>query len=140
MSNALGLLAGLRRARVIDLSQILEEHMPHFPTHSKFFHNLWGSYWHGGPSLSYQLVMHEHHGTHVDAPAHFLSDAQPEAQVTIERVPVTRLLGRGARLNCPGMKAGDYVSKSHLIDWQGQHGALEAGIPSQLLWIGKGTR
>jgi hypothetical protein len=29
--------------------------MPHFPTHSKFFHNLWGSYWHGGTSLRYQL-------------------------------------------------------------------------------------
>jgi kynurenine formamidase len=127
MSNALDLLAGLRRARVIDLSQVLEEHMPHFPTHSKFFHNLWGSYWHGGRSLSYQLVMHEHNGTHVDAPAHFISDAQPEAHVTIERVPVARLLGRGVRLNCQGMKAGEHVSKSRLIDWEGQHGALEAG-------------
>jgi len=127
MSNALDLLAGLRRARVIDLSQVLEEHMPNYPTHSKFFHNLWGSYWHGGRSLSYQLVMHEHNGTHVDAPAHFISDAQPEAHVTIERLPVTRLLGRGVRLNYQGMKAGEYVSKSRLIDWEGQHGALEAG-------------
>jgi kynurenine formamidase len=127
MRNALDLLAGLRRARVIDLSQVLEEHMPNHPTHSKFFHNLWGSYWHGGRSLSYQLVMHEHNGTHVDAPAHFINDAQPEAHVTIERVPVTRLLGRGVRLNYQGMKAGEYVSKSRLIDWESQHGALEAG-------------
>ena len=127
MSNALDLLAGLRRARVIDLSQVLEEHMPNYPTHSKFFHSLWGSYWHGGRSLSYQLVMHEHNGTHVDAPAHFISDAQPEAHVTIESVPVARLLGRGVRLNCQGMKAGEYVSKSRLSDWEGQHGALEAG-------------
>ncbi len=127
MRNALDLLAGLRRARVIDLSQVLEEHMPNYPTHSKFFHNLWGSYWHGGRSLSYQLVMHEHNGTHVDAPAHFINDAQPEAHVTIERVPVTRLLGRGVRLNYQGMKAGEYVSKSRLIDWESQHGALEAG-------------
>jgi kynurenine formamidase len=127
MSNALDLLAGLRRARVIDLSQVLEEHMPHFPTHSMFFHNLWGSYWHGGRSLSYQLVMHEHNGTHVDAPAHFISDAQPQAHVTIENVPFARLLGRGARLSCQGMKAGEYVSKTQLIDWESQHGALEAG-------------
>ena len=42
------LLNSLRDARVVDLSQTLEEHMPQFPTHSKFFHNLWGSYWHGG--------------------------------------------------------------------------------------------
>jgi kynurenine formamidase len=127
MSNALEALAALRHARVVDLSQTLEEHMPHFPTHSKFFHTLWGSYWHGGRSLSYQLVMHEHNGTHVDAPAHFISDAKPEAHVTIEQVPVTRLLGRGAHVRCHGMQAGQYVSKSHLVDWEGEHGALEPG-------------
>ena len=42
------LLNSLCGAWIIDLSQTLEEHMPHFPTHSKFFHNLWGSYWHAG--------------------------------------------------------------------------------------------
>jgi kynurenine formamidase len=77
VSDVSTLLAKLRELRVIDLSQTLEEHMPHFPTHAKFFHNLWGSYWHGDRSLSYQLVMHEHNGTHVDAPAHFISDANP---------------------------------------------------------------
>jgi kynurenine formamidase len=35
------LLNSPRDARIIDLSHILEEHMPHFPTHSMFFHNLW---------------------------------------------------------------------------------------------------
>ena len=67
------LVNSLRAATIVNLSQTLEEHMPHFPTHSMFFHNLWGSYSHGGRSLSYQLVMHEHNGTHVDAPAHFIS-------------------------------------------------------------------
>jgi kynurenine formamidase len=127
MSQALDALEALRHARVIDLSQTLEEHMPHFPTHSKFFHTLWGSYWHGGRSLSYQLVMHEHNGTHVDAPAHFISDAKPEAHVTIEQVPVGRLLGRGVHVNCQGMKPGEYVAKSHLVDWESRHGAIEAG-------------
>ena len=114
MSNSLALLPALRNARVIHLSQTLEEHLPHFPTHAKFFHNLWGSYWHGGRSLSYQLVMHEHNGTHVDAPAHFVSDAQPETHVTIERVPVARLLGRGVHVNCQGMKAAEYVRETRL--------------------------
>lgn len=127
MSNSLALLPALRNARVIDLSQTLEEHLPHFPTHAKFFHNLWGSYWHGGRSLSYQLVMHEHNGTHVDAPAHFVSDAQPEALVTIERVPVACLLGRGVHVNCQGMKAGEYVSRDQIAAWESEHGVLEAG-------------
>jgi kynurenine formamidase len=119
--------SALRNAEIVDLSQTLEEHIPHFPTHSKFFHNLWGSYWHGGRSLTYQLVMNEHNGTHVDAPAHFISDAKPAAHVTIDRVPAGRLLGRGARIDCRQMKEGDYVSAEQVKSWEDQHGALEAG-------------
>jgi kynurenine formamidase len=118
------LLNSLRHARIVDLSQTLEEHMPHFPTHSKFFHNLWGSYWHGGRSLSYQLVMHEHNGTHVDAPAHFISDAKPQSHRTIDQVPVDFLMGRGVHLDCCCCKEGDYVSKRHITDWESRHGAL----------------
>jgi kynurenine formamidase len=121
------LLEALRQARVVDLSQTLEEHMPTYPTHSKFYHNLWGSYWHGGRSLTYQLVMNEHNGTHVDAPAHFVSDAKPQAHVTIDQVPLTRLMGRGARLDCRSFKAGEYVPRSYITNWEAEHGALQAG-------------
>jgi kynurenine formamidase len=121
------LIESLRGARVIDLSQPLEEHMPNFPTHSKFFRNLWGSYWHGGRSLNYQITMNEHNGTHVDAPAHFISDSKPHAHTTIENVPLTRLMGRGVRLDCRGMKEGDYVSKDFVTAWESKHGAIEAG-------------
>jgi len=121
------LLASLRGARLIDLSRTLEEHMPSYPTHSKYFHCLWGSYWHGGRSLTYQLVMNEHNGTHVDAPAHFISDAKPHAHVTIENVPLTNLIGRGARLQCRGFKENDYVPKSFVTAWEAKHGVLQAG-------------
>ena len=127
MNDLSTLVATLRGAKVIDLSQTLEEHMPHFPTHAKFFRNLWGSYWHGERSLHYQLVMHEHNGTHVDAPAHFISDTKPQAHVTMERVPVASLVGRGARLDCGGMKEGDYVSKDFIQAWEARHGALGRG-------------
>ena len=120
------LLEIVRDARLVDLSQTLEEHIPNYPTHSKFFHELWGSYWHGGRSLTYQLVMNEHNGTHVDAPAHFISDAKPRAHVTIEQVPAQRLLGRAARLDCRHLKAGDYVSKDFVTAWETGHGELRA--------------
>jgi kynurenine formamidase len=77
--------------------------------------------------LSYQLVVHEHNGTHVDAPAHFLKNARPAAHVTIERVPLSQLLGRGARVDCRDLKAGEYVSKGRLEEWESSHGAIEAG-------------
>jgi len=127
MTDHSNLIAGLRSARVIDLSQTLEEHMPSYPTHSRYFHDLWSSYWHGGRSLTYQLIMNEHNGTHVDAPAHFISDAKPDARITIENVPLTRLIGRGVRVECRGCKEGDYVSKALVTDWERQHGTLQAG-------------
>jgi kynurenine formamidase len=129
MTELVRTLETLRGARMVDLSQTLEEHIPNYPTHSKFYHNLWGSYWHGGRSLTYQLVMNEHNGTHVDAPAHFISDAKPQAHVTIENVPLTRLIGRGVRLDCRGLKEGDYVTRSFITEWEEQHGAIrEADI------------
>jgi len=127
MPDLESLLASLRAARVIDLSQALEEHMPSFPTHSKFHRNLWGSYWHGDRSLHYQLVLSEHNGTHVDAPAHFISDAKPEAHVTIDQVPAGRLIGRGVRLDCREFGEGDYVGGDFITRWEGQHGAIQAG-------------
>ncbi len=125
--NTAEIASALRAARVVDLSQTLQEHMPHYPTHSKFFHNLWGSYWHGSRSLTYQLVMNEHNGTHVDAPAHFISDAKPEAHVTIDRVPVGALVGRGVKLDCRKMHEGDSVSREFIVRWEAEHGALKAG-------------
>ena len=121
------LISSLRQARVVDLSQTLEEHMPNFPTHSKFFHTLWGSYWHGGRSLSYQLLMNEHNGTHVDAPAHFVTDANPEAHKTIEQIAPGHLIGRGVRLDCRGSREGDSISATFITEWEAQHGAIDAG-------------
>jgi kynurenine formamidase len=126
VSDVPALLSKLRDLRVIDLSQTLEEHMPHFPTHAMFFHNLWSSYERGGRSLHYLLAMHEHNGTHVDAPIHFLKNAPPDAHVTIERVPLTQLMGRGVRVDCRDTKAGEYVSKSQLQEWEASQGPIQA--------------
>lgn len=127
VSDVFALLEKLRGRRVIDLSQTLEEHMPHFPTHSKFFHNLWSSYDRGGRSLHYLLVMHEHNGTHVDAPIHFLKNAKPDAHVTIDRVPLTQLMGRGVRVDCRGTQAGEFVSKRQIEEWERRYGSIQAG-------------
>jgi kynurenine formamidase len=126
MIDISGWLETLRHARAVDLTQTLEEHAPHYPTHSKFYHNLWSSYWHGDRSLTYQVTMNEHSGTHVDAPAHFISDAKPAAHVTIDRVPPTRLLGRGVRIDCRKFQAGETVPEAAVADWEKSHGNLNA--------------
>lgn len=121
------LAESLRGARIIDLSQTLEEHIPSHPAHSKYFHNLWGSQQLGGRSLMYQITMNEHNGTHVDAPAHFLIDPTPEALVTIENVPLGQLIGRGVHLDCRSFKEGQFVSKEFVTAWEAKHSPLAAG-------------
>jgi kynurenine formamidase len=124
MANLSAWLDTLLGFRLVDLSQKLEEHAPHYPTHSKFYHNLWGSYWHGDRSLTYQVTMNEHSGTHVDAPAHFISDAKPAAHVTIDRVPLSQMMGRGVRIDCRDFKAGETVPESMIGAWEKDHGKI----------------
>lgn len=118
------LLLALRKATIIDLSQTLEERMPNSPNHSKYFHNLWGSYELGDRSLNYQLSMSEHSGTHVDAPAHFISRAQEGSHVTIENIPLSRFMTRGVKIDCRSFVEGDYVSRKYIADWECKYGRL----------------
>jgi kynurenine formamidase len=127
MTTVDDLLAALKTVRVVDLSQPLEEHIPNYPTHSKFFHDLWSSYDYGDRSLTYQLLMNEHNGTHVDAPAHFISAAHPAAHVTIDDVPVSRLIARGARLDCREFREDELVPASFIKGWEQSHGRIQAG-------------
>ncbi|MGH9326795.1 MAG: cyclase family protein [Terriglobia bacterium] len=127
MSETTTLLHALENSQCVDLSQSLEEHMPHYPTHSKFHHTLWNSYWHGDRSLTYQLLMNEHAGTHVDAPAHFISDAKMDAHVTIDQVPLRSLIGRGVRLDCRKFRAGEYVPQADIEDWEAKRSPIQAG-------------
>jgi kynurenine formamidase len=64
----------LSSCEVVDLTHSLAEGMPAHPEHSRYFHQLWNSYWHGDKSVTYQILLNEHSGTHVDAPAHFITD------------------------------------------------------------------
>ncbi len=127
MADVSALCEALNGMRLIDLSQPLEEHMPHYPTHSKFCHPLWSSYQFGDRSLTYQLLMNEHNGTHVDAPAHFMSEAHPDAHVTIDRVPLRQLIGRGVRLDCRRFREGESVPAGLVKEWERSHVPIERG-------------
>ena len=67
----------LSTCAVVDLTHPLQEGMPAHPEHSRYFHQLWNSYWHGDQSVTYQMLLNEHTGTHVDAPAHFITEGRP---------------------------------------------------------------
>lgn len=102
--------------------------MPSYPTHSKYFHTLWESYWHGDVAVAYQLLMNEHSGTHVDAPAHFMRPESGPAHVWIDEVEPTALMGPAMKIDL-----SDRVPERGLVDstmieaWEAEHRPITEG-------------
>jgi kynurenine formamidase len=109
---------------VIDLSHRLEEGVPSHPAHSRYFHELWESYWHGDRAVTYQIIMNEHSGTHVDAPAHFIRDGQPK-HVWVDELPPAQLLGRGACIDVRSTAPFAAYDVDVLQRFEREHGTIQ---------------
>ena len=71
------------------------------------------------------LVLDEHTGTHMDAPAHFVPDG-----TSAERLPVERLVAPLAVIDISDRAAGDpdaQLMPDDILAWESQHGPLPAG-------------
>jgi len=115
-----------QKSEMIDLSHILEEDMPTPLDVNRFCHRVWASYHQGDPCLSYQCVMNEHAGTHVDAPAHFMEEMSGN-HITIERMPVRRFCFPCAVIPIQGAKAGTKIERKGIEAWEYQYGEIEPG-------------
>jgi kynurenine formamidase len=104
--------------RFVDLSHRLEEHMPSYPAHSKYYHNLWESYWHGDIAVAYQITMNEHSGTHVDAPAHFIREESHPAHKWMDAIPVDYLFGCCVTLNLMATLLKTAVGAERVMAWE----------------------
>jgi arylformamidase len=110
------------RAELVDLTHPLQEGMPTYPTHAKFFKNEWLAF--GDPARMNQLVLGEHSGTHVDSPVHF-PVAGDHADVAVDALPLTALLGRCAVIHCPVQQAANVqVGPEAVTEWEDRNGPL----------------
>jgi kynurenine formamidase len=112
------LLELLASSTVVDLSHSLEEHMPMWPGQSRYFHTLWDSYWHGDPAVDYQILLNEHTGTHVDAPAHFIKDEVDPRHLWVDEVPLGALVGRAAVLDFADVGEDGVVTAEMVRQWE----------------------
>ena len=72
-----------------------------------------------------QLVLDEHTGTHMDAPAHFDADG-----LSADRLPVERFVAPLAVIDISARAATDpdaQLMPDDVLAWEGQHGPLPAG-------------
>jgi kynurenine formamidase len=116
----------LSSCEVVDLSQVLEEGMPAHPEHSRYFHQLWNSYWHGEQSVTYQIQLNEHSGTHVDAPAHFVDEGGTN-HIWIDQLSPTALWGPCLVVDVRESARGSTFDGDVLVRFEAAHRRIETG-------------
>lgn len=118
--------AELSKFDIVDLSHTLEVGIPTHVAHPKFFLEPYPSM--TDPAEFNQLIMGDHSGTHVDAPAHFVLDLDDERRICIDELPIDSLIGRALTLTF-----GPFESDSHQVDvadfqeWERSNVSIEPG-------------
>jgi len=116
--------AAFDQFEVRDLTHILEEGIPYFPTHSRFYHL--DASRSDDPAIMFQILMHEHNGTHVDAPAHFMSGIPDPDHDFMHSVPPGKLIGPAAVVDVSN-NPPPLLSVESLLRWEHANGAIQPG-------------
>lgn len=126
LSSSGALVTMFRDLEIVDLSHRMQTGMPTFPTHPKYFIAPYPGM--GDPAEFNQLIMSDHSGTHVDAPAHFVPPGSDTGRVFTDQLDPATLIGR--LITIP---LGPFDAVSHAIeptavtDWEAEHTTIEPG-------------
>ena len=110
---------------VVDLSAVLEEGAPIWPTHPPLIiHRTVTHERHG--YFTNTIFMPEHVGTHCDAPAHAVPSL-PDA--TIDVMPIEQMVGPACVLDFSdrNLEAGETLSSTDIEVWEQAHGSIHPG-------------
>lgn len=139
-------------ARLVDLTLLLAEELPcWWSTHMPYQHKTFNYFadrpdavapllCRAGPYQTRWMLVDEHTGTHVDAPAHFippegsgLPNAGEQGAVTVDRVPLDQMAGPAAVIDVPddlpggGPGVSPIIEPDLLHEYERQHGTIDAG-------------
>ncbi|BEU88325.1 cyclase family protein [Selenomonas sp. TAMA-11512] len=120
--NTKELAAVLENMEVVDLTLTMEEGMPVWPTHQRFYHNIVESTKMGDASTHYAVTMGEHCGTHLDAPCHFVTGAAP-----VNEVPIKQFFGHAVKIEATQVGARGLLHKDDIIAWEKEHVEIREG-------------
>jgi kynurenine formamidase len=117
------------RARIIDLSYAINDHLPPWPGDKKTFEAFPNATIERDGYFTRSFWMLEHYGTHLDAPAHF-----PPGRTTVDEIPPHRLIGPCVLLDVSAENhrasadAPDYrLPVSRVKEWEARHGNIPEG-------------
>ncbi|GHS89454.1 polyketide cyclase [Synergistales bacterium] len=120
--------------KAFDLTHTLEEGMPSWPTQARYGSVVYESYEYGDQALHSGVTMSEHTGTHIDAPVHFVKGA-----VTIDKLPVTQIIGRGANIDATAVSSRGVFTLSSLKAFEAENDEIRQGdiVMFRFGWDGK---
>ena len=123
INQFLKLLGGFE---VVDLTRTMENNMPTYPSHPKYFLNRWISP--GDPAYLNVILMSDHTGTHFDASAHFLHDETSPIRKLCHEIDPMSMIGRAVKLTFGPFPADNStVSASDIIAWEAENTELREG-------------
>src|SRR5262245_31485936 len=117
-------VAGLKFAHVVDLTHALDENTPYIPVRNitfPFRKTPIATFAANGVA-AYRWEIHEHLGTHIDAPSHFF-----ERGLSIDQLPVDRLVVPLVVIDVSTKAASDAdasLTVSDIEAWERQHGRI----------------
>lgn len=122
--------------QIVDLTETLR---PEYPTIQlpQEFNQAWGfkkeiisNYDEKGPAWSWSNIsMSEHTGTHMDAPAHWVT-GKDLPNNTVDTMPLQQMIAPACVVDCSKEVAADkgfILTKAFLENWEQQHGRIPAG-------------
>ncbi|MFN8518568.1 MAG: cyclase family protein [Chloroflexota bacterium] len=122
--TAAALLAALRGRRLVDLSPPLAVGMPGMPRALPFERTVTATIAERGVHTG-RIALSEHHGAHLDAPAHFVDGAR-----SMGDVPPIDLLAEAVVIDCSATVATDLEHRLSVVEveaWEREHGTVPDG-------------
>lgn len=117
INDFMELLSGFE---AIDLTHMVEENMPVFPSHTKFFLNNWVCP--GDPAFLNVMIMGDHTGTHFDAPAHFNHDESDPNRKLCHEIEPMALTGKAVKLTFGPFEADNStISADDIKAWEAKN-------------------
>ncbi len=110
----------LSKAKIVDLSPVIERGMPKWPTHPQIIVDPTITHGHDGYYCQ-SLVMGEHTGAHVDCPAHIIEAMMDK---TVDTYPATMIFGPAVKYEMYKLNAkpGDRITREQILELEEQMG------------------
>lgn len=111
-------------SRVVDLTHVLTPEFPMWPGDPPFSMRVFSPLT-DSTFLANELALHEHSGTHIDAPAHASSTG-----VTVDAIPAASLVAPLAVIDLSARAAADpdtLLTVADILAWERAHGPLPSG-------------